>query len=517
MALRDTIGRILSALARRFDGNDQTTTTDEGIRRSSVMSTSARFRLEASRRAGVLDARKMYEDDTRVQRILSTLAGDATHGGFSIEVMEAASASQLTEAQEACDDLIKRLELQDRLDDWARLSFRDGDSFLEIGVAADRLIQEITRKPTLLMRRDSNSSDKFDDPTKAYWHSDQSWATSPPPDATWFAEWQIMHARWLHDEGQRYGQPLLKTARSSYKRMREGEFDMAIRRKTRAGLKFLHVIEGADDVGIQSYRERNKDALTDPFAAVADFFSNSKGAIQTIQGDAKLAEIGDVLHQMETFFVASPVPMSLIGYGRSLNRDVLKSQKEQYDEILPTVTRWIETNLLRPLVELQWMLLDLWPGEITWRVVWNTKQVIVAEDLEKVSKAIGSLQATALLDGKTLLDIIEVFLPNVDLTRAREELEKREEGEESRMDTAAILARQALQGQDGEDDQDDEENEDGEKPAEERMSIFRRLGLSLRERQAARAVPSFLSRGETEGDKLYGTVPENGDQERVVA
>jgi hypothetical protein len=260
----------------------------------------------------------------------------------------------------------------------------------------------------------------------------------------------------MHDEGQRYGQPLFKSARTSYKRMREGEFDMAIRRKTRAGLKLLHVVEGADDAGIRSYRERNKDVLNDPFAAVADFFSSTKGSISAIQGDNQLGNINDVVHHIETFWVASPVPMSLLGYGRDLNRDVLDEQKEQYDEILPTVTRWIETQLLKPLIELQWLLQDIWPTEITWRVVWNVKQVLVAEDVDKVAKGVVALQATGLIDDETLLDIIGTFLPTVDLSRAREMLEERLENEETNMGNAAALARAALDGQDEEEDEDEE-------------------------------------------------------------
>ena len=478
MALRDTISRMLMRLARQFGGDDPTTTTDDSTPASSVR-VSSRFRVESGRRAAVVDSRKMYEEDPRVERVLSTLAQDATHGGFSIEVSDGPSKKAIDQAQEAVDELIERLELLDRMDDWARLSFRDGDSFIDMGVGADNLIHKATRKPTLQMHRESNSTDSFDDPTRAYWWSDQLWQVEPQPDTVWFAEWQIVHARWMHDEGKRHGQALFRSARSSYKRFREGEFDMAIRRKTRAGLKYLHVVEGADDAGLQAYRQRNKDALDDPFAAVADFFSASKGTIQTVQGDARLGEIQDVLHHIETFWTASPVPMSLLGYGTNLNRDVLEEQKKQYDEILPTVTRWVETQLLRPLIELQWMLLGLWPAEIKWRVVWNTKQVLVAEDLAGVAKAIAALQSTLLLDDETLLDIIAVFLPNIDLTRAREELEERLKGEESRMDTAALLARQALQGQEPPEDVEDEDDQEPPEDVDERLSVFRRLGRVL--------------------------------------
>lgn len=457
MALRDTLGRWLRSLARRFSEPEAPTTSDDTVKtQSRATATATRFTLEHGRREVVAETRKMYEEDDRVEAILATLARDCTHGGFTVEVSGGISAEA---AQEAADALLERLELTDRLDDWARLTFRDGDSFLEVGVTAQRLVAKVTRKPTLLMHRNSNSADEFEDPERAYWLGKNPWMTEAPEDAIWFADWQVVHARWAHDEGQRYGRPMFKSARTAYKRMREGELDMAIRRKTRAGLKMLHVIEGADDGQIQAYRERNKEVLNDPFAAVADYFTNKPGSIQTVQGDTQLGNIEDVTHHIETFWVASPVPMSLLGYGRDLNRDVLEEQKEQYDEQLPTVTRWVETQLLKPLLELQWLLAGIWPPDLEYRVVWNVKKVVHPRDIVEVGQGTAVMQGTGLVDDLTLLDIVESFLPAIDFTRAREELEERLENESSNLDQSALAARQALDGEDGDQEEPDPEGD----------------------------------------------------------
>ena len=50
---------------------------------------------------------------------------------------------------------------------------------------------------------------------------------------------------------------------------------MAIRRKTRAGMRYVHNLKGASEGQIEAYRERNQQALTDPNAAIADFFANA--------------------------------------------------------------------------------------------------------------------------------------------------------------------------------------------------------------------------------------------------
>jgi len=43
----------------------------------------------------------------------------------------------------------------------------------------------------------------------------QAKTTSSEAAATWLADWQVIHARWDHDEGNRYGQPLFASARTA--------------------------------------------------------------------------------------------------------------------------------------------------------------------------------------------------------------------------------------------------------------------------------------------------------------
>ena len=74
----------------------------------------------------------MYKTDARAKGVIQTLARDMTRGGFSVSIPEDRSA------EEIATGLAKRLKLSTRLDDWVRLALRDGDTFLEIGVAATR-------------------------------------------------------------------------------------------------------------------------------------------------------------------------------------------------------------------------------------------------------------------------------------------------------------------------------------------------------------------------------------------
>ena len=309
----------ITALWRRWRPDDETTTAmaPGGV---DPVAAVALFNVEGSRRGTVLECRGMVSDDPRPEQVLATLARDVMKGGFALDV----SGERAEAALEVANALVERLNLATRLDDWVRLTLRDGDSFLEIGVTEAGEVAEVTRKPTLEMVRNSNAYDRFDDAARAFfWSAMPGIALGTDSDVVWFAEWQVVHARWAFDEGSKYGRPLFGAARKSFKRMTQGELDIAVRRKTRSGLRYLHVLEDASAAELEAYKVANRAALDDPFAAVSDFFMNKRGGLQAIQGDAHLSEIEDVLHHVDTFGVASPVPLELIGYGRNLNRDVL--------------------------------------------------------------------------------------------------------------------------------------------------------------------------------------------------
>lgn len=406
-----------------------------------------RFSAERDRRSIIEDARRMYKEDPRARGIIQTVARDAVKNGFELTV----EGPRAQEAQRIGTELLDRLDFWARIDDWVRLTLRDGDSFLEVAANGTGDIVHVSRKPTLEMQRWTDEQDEFFDPARAFYWTDKTWlGETPPMDATFFAEWQIIQASWDRDEGSRYGEPLLSSARKAYKRMNEGELDIAIRRKTRAGMKYVHSLEDASETDIEAYKIRNQAALNDPFAAVADFFSNRRTAIQAIQGDARLSEIDDVIHHIRTFWLASPVPMSLLGYGQDLNRDVLDEQEEQYRRTLETVSQWVTGQFVRPLLERQWLLKGIWPDSLTWTAEWAGKEAATATDMAEVAKAITLLRATSLLTDETLLRLLSHVLPDFDVKAELKALKQQRPDEVDRMGSMAQ-------------DNEDEEDEDGDK------------------------------------------------------
>jgi len=408
MGLTDRISALFTKRSRAQVENTLQV-ENPAIVESSIQALSM-FGAEAERVRLVRFCREMYAGDPRVKGILKAIARDVVKGGFQVNCKGNARAEATANA------LVKRLGLASKLDDWVRLTLRDGDSFLEVGVSAGGEIVDVSRKPTLQMHRHSNTADRFSDPIKAYWWADEAWVGQQPPgDALWFAEWQIIHARWDHDEGSRYGEPLFASAVKAFKRMSEGETDIAVRRKTRSGMRYLHSLEGAGEAEIEAYKERNKNALESPFAAVIDFFANQRVTVSAIQGDAHLAEIDDVLHHIRTFWVASPLPMSLLGYGQDLNRDVLEEQQEQYERALEQIAEWVEEELVRPLLERQWLLAGILPEGLDYELVWKNKRPITAGDLRDAADAALRLKSLG-LPGDVVVSVLGRFLPGIDLS-----------------------------------------------------------------------------------------------------
>lgn len=369
------------------------------------------FSAENGRRAMITDCQRMYDEDTRPQGIIKMLARDTVKAGFELRV----SGPKAKEAQKIAEDLLKRLKVMKRLEQWVNRTLRDGDSFFEIATNAQGIIVEISRKPTLELHRWSDDFDTFYNPAQAFFWTDQAWnGINPPANAVYFAEWQIIHARGDHDENSRYGRPLFASARKTYKRVTEGELDISIRRKTRAGMKFVHALEGATDADIEAYKVRNKSVLSDPFGAISDYFSNKKTSVSTLQGDANLDQIGDVEHHIDTFWVAAPTPKALLGYGKDLNRDILDEQKEQYDGVKESLSQWLNEEILRPLIERQWLLLGIWPDSLDWDIEWAAKDSLTPDALLKAAQAITALGASGKFTDETIIRIFSRFIPEFD-------------------------------------------------------------------------------------------------------
>jgi len=369
----------------------------------SVMS---KFQVEHTRAAVVKDCRAMYDGDPRVEKMHRDYARDLLRNGYIIKTKD-------ERAKQVADDFQKKLNLNQRLEDWLRLSMRDGDSFLEISVDDALMISDVTRKPTLQVHRNSNKADKFDNAKRAFWMTSETYMmTEPPKDAIWFPEWKMIHARWNHDEEQRYGRPMMKSARKQFKYVEDGELNIAVRRKIGGAQLRQHVVEGSE-ADVKKYKEDNQASLG-KLAAVIDFFSNKPSSLTVHQGDGNLDKIGDVQHHIATMFTASDEPMELIAYGGDLNRDILGEKKEQYDEVLNQGREWTTIEIIQPLLERQWLMQGILPASVDYKIIWRKAKSITPADLRDLADAGSRLKVLGVKDEIIQL-LMASFLRDVDV------------------------------------------------------------------------------------------------------
>lgn len=368
------------------------------------------FGREHSRHDVIRACREMYRTDPRIEGALRMLARDTVRGGFGLIV---SADSRQEEAQDIADALIARVNLERVAEESVCLGGRDGDNFHELGVSRDLVIAEVTRKPTLNMVRLSDEFDRFADPTRAFAWVDQMQAAlgQVGKGAIYFPAFLIVHSRWNHDGEGPYGTPEYAGAIEDWKYVRQGEQSMAIRRRTRAGVRYVHRLEGADETALEAYRLDNQEALRDPFLAVADYFLNFPGGIDVLEGDPRLGDIADIEHHIQTMTASSPVPLELLAYGENLNRDVLETKKLQYDETLHQVRAWVSAEVLYPIIEREWLLHGLLPETLEYTVTWATKKGLGALEARTVVDLITTM-ATAGWETTAIWAVVEPYLPN---------------------------------------------------------------------------------------------------------
>ncbi|RPI92888.1 MAG: hypothetical protein EHM40_11595 [Chloroflexi bacterium] len=365
-----------------------------------------KFQVERTRNAAIKDCRGMYDADPRVEKMHRDYARDLLRNGFLIQTTDAA-------AKQIADELQERLGLNQKLEDWLRLTMRDGDSFLEVSVDDALLISGVTRKPTLQVHRNSNAADQFENPDRAFWMAEEMYAgLEPPKDAIWFPVWKMIHARWNHDEEQRYGRPMMKSARKSFKYVEDGELNVAVRRKIGGAQIRSHFVDGSP-ADVEKYKADNQASLG-KLAAVIDLFSNKKGTLEVHQGDGNLDKIADVEHHIATMFTASDIPMELIAYGGELNRDILGEKKAQYEEILNQGREWASMQLIRPLLERQWLLQGILPASVKYKVIWRKAKTLSPADLRDLADAGSRLKVLGVKD-EIIQVLLATFLRDVDV------------------------------------------------------------------------------------------------------
>lgn len=281
--------------------------------------------VDHERRAMVQLMRQMDQQDGRVKKIHSRTARDVIRGGL---VLQTDSPTLMRHWNQFMGRL--QLDNAEKLKSDARGMVMEGNLMLQLVPDQDLQLAAAVRMPSDTMVPLTDLNGRFKNPANAWEQRDVLNGTALAN----FAAWQMGVGRldpdnW--DDLGSMGRPLMDACATTWRKLVMTEEDLVIRRRTRAPLRLAHVLEGADDATLETYRkttEGEKGQIT------TDFYLNRKGSVTAVQGDANLGDIEDVVHLLDTFFAGAPAPKSLFGYTGDLNRDILDDLKrDYYDEI----------------------------------------------------------------------------------------------------------------------------------------------------------------------------------------
>lgn len=276
-------------------------------------------------RQTILDVREMDRLDPRVRRIHARIARDTIKGGL---VLAQGKASPVIKRH--WDAFARSLQLNraEKLKSDARGLVMEGNLPLQWVLDRDFNVVAGVRMPAETILPNVTAAGQFRDVRQAYVQYDVATGL----ELAKFPLWQLFLARFdpdNFDDMGALGRPFLDAARTHWRKLTMTEEDLVIRRRVRAPLRLAHVLEGASNEDLATYRERVE---ADQHEITTDYYLNKKGGVQPVQGDSNLDQIADVVHLLDSFFAGSPLPKGLMGYTDGLARDILEDLKRDYYE-----------------------------------------------------------------------------------------------------------------------------------------------------------------------------------------
>lgn len=346
-----------------------------------------RAAVRHDRRTKILDSQKMAMLDPRIGRMFRKLAGDARVGGFRVNVEQATTDAEKDKAQQVIDGLVERCQVIDKLKGWIKPCLRDGDLFWEVVV--DEKTKEIARLKKLaaiITFSSMNAEGNFPEGEPAY-YQEHPWTREKIKE---FEPWQIVQISWDAEDGQPYGTPMFADARLAWERLDNAEKNVVVRRGVRAGMRRHHKV-GGNWEEVEEYKKRNRDTLDNPMSAVQDFYSNEGVEIKEMQGDTTLGDMTDVEHFEGQLAMSGGVPMALLGGGRekSINRDVLEEQEEDYLRVVDDINEVFEGGL-RKVFNFALLLAGVNDEAVKYTFNWGAKD---RDDVDKKIERGKTLQA----------------------------------------------------------------------------------------------------------------------------
>lgn len=323
-----------------------------------------------NRHAKIVKSQTMAYTDPRISRLLYKLSADACVGGFSVVVEQTPTVRLKKSSQKVIDDLLRMTNLGDKIRSWAYSMMRDGDAFIEIVVDGDRIVK-LKKLASLIMKSNMDEYGNFPE--------DKAYVQVHPYTkkvVAEFEQWQIVQFSWNREDGEPYGNGIFFSSQGAYDKLVASEKNMVIRRQIRAGKRLLHVVGTKEKPArwedVNTYRQMNRDALSNPSDPVQDFWSNGLVDIKEIDTDRDIGNLADIEYLEALLAIQAGVPKALLGREENVNRDVLEEQEEDYFRVIANINNVLE-NGLRQIIDLALLLAGIDPSFIKYEIDWGNK------------------------------------------------------------------------------------------------------------------------------------------------
>lgn len=278
--------------------------------------------------AVIREIRQMDKIDGHVKQIHNRTAKALTKGGLILD-----NPTNNKRIKKAFKAFIQRCRFDNRnkLISDARGLIMEGSLPLQWVLDTDhKHVMRCIRMPSETIRAITGMDGQFVDPANAY----SQYNHLEGKEIARFARWQMSMGRLdpdnFDDEGCP-GRPMLDAARKRWRQVMMQQEDVIIRRRTRAPMRTVHVLEGATEDQLAEYKLQTESEEKE---VTSNYYMNKKGSVTALQGDENLEQIGDVAMMTDAFFAGTPMPKSMLGYVDGMSRDVLMDLKaEFYDEL----------------------------------------------------------------------------------------------------------------------------------------------------------------------------------------
>lgn len=339
----------------------------------------------------ILDIRRMDQLDGTVKRIHHKTSHLLTKG---LLTLENPSKNKRLEREWKHFERSLKLNKRAKLASDARGLIMEGNLPLQWVLDEQRgqVVRGI-RMPSETIRILVDDSGQIKDRNKAYAQYDYLQGR----DTAFFAYWQMNIARLdplnFDDEGE-LGRPFLDATRKIWRQVTMTSDDSVIRRRERAPLRTAHFLEGAKTEALAAYKQEVEGEQQE---ITTNYYSNTKGSVQAIQGDANLDQVADISLLLDGFFAGTPLPKGLI-YSDGLSRDVLMDLKsELYEEL--DILQDLQAETYEDGFRLHLLIRGINPDAIEFKVKFAellTETLNQRADRGLKLKALGASQHTAL-------------------------------------------------------------------------------------------------------------------------